>query len=86
MFFFFFFCVDCFPHKAIDETLAQKISGALSLLLMMLSVVVMVVFVLPLSLVPLIPLFSVYVYSGGIFLFFYLTIFILSCSDFYGER
>ena len=46
--------------KAIDETLSSQMSGSLSLLFMMLSVVVMVVTVLPLSLVALVPLFVFY--------------------------
>ena len=46
--------------KAIDETLISQLSGALSLLFMMLAVVATVVAVIPFVIVPLIPLFWFY--------------------------
>jgi ABC-type multidrug transport system fused ATPase/permease subunit len=46
--------------KAIDETLAGQLSGALSLLFMMLSVLAIVVTVIPLVILPIIPLFAFY--------------------------
>jgi ABC-type multidrug transport system fused ATPase/permease subunit len=46
--------------KAIDETLAGQLSGALSLLFMMLSVLGVVVSVMPMVIVPIVPLFAFY--------------------------
>ena len=46
--------------KAIDETLIEQLSGALSLLFMMISVLTVVIAVIPMIVVPLIPLLAFY--------------------------